>query len=195
MQKKEHLIFVISGPSGSGKTSVIEKLLTLDPHLCVSVSATTRPKRPLEQEGKDYYFMTSEEFEVHDFAEQAAVYGHSYGTLKSEIERLQREGCTILFNKDYQGLQNLKKYYDVIGIFIRPPSLEILAKRLQARQQDSEEVIKQRLEAAERTLKEALYYDYVVVNDDLDACVQTVYGFIQKERKCQHADGQSGREG
>lgn len=179
MQKS--LIIVISGPSGCGKTSVIEKLLMLDPrHLRVSVSATTRPKRPLEQDGKDYYFMTQAEFKTHDFVEQAEVYGHYYGTLKSEIERLRLEGCAILFNKDYQGLQNLKQHYDVTGIFIKPPSLAVLEERLQKRQQDSAEIIQQRLAAAERTMQEAVYYDHVVVNDDLDECVKAVYALIMQ---------------
>lgn len=182
MQKKERLIVIISGPSGSGKTSVIEKLLTLDPYLRVSVSATTRPKRPLEVDGKDYYFMTEEEFQTHAFAESAKVYGYSYGTLTSEIDRLRQEGCDILFNKDYQGLQNLKKNYKVIGIFIMPPSLEVLHDRLQKRQQDSTDVIRQRLDAAERTMKEAEYYDHVVINDDLDECVRAVYDIIQQAR-------------
>ncbi len=177
MQK--NLIIVISGPSGCGKTSVIEKLLAFDPYLRVAISATTRPKRPLEVDGKDYYFMTAAEFKTHDFAEQAEVYGHNYGTLKSEIDRLRLEGYHILFNKDYQGLQNLKKNYDVIGIFIKPPSLEVLAQRLQKRQQDSAQVIQGRLAEAERTLEEAVYYDHVVVNDDLDACVQVVYKIIK----------------
>lgn len=181
-QNKERLIFVISGPSGCGKTSVIEKLLTLDSHLRVSVSATTRPKRPLEIESKDYYFMTTKEFEKNDFVEQATVYGYSYGTLKSEIERLRLEGCDILFNKDYQGLQNLKKHYNTKGIFIHPPSLEVLTRRLQKREQDSPEVIKQRLAEAERTLKEAFYYDHAVINDDLDVCVKEVYDVIQQAR-------------
>jgi guanylate kinase len=179
---KEHLMFVISGPSGSGKTSAIEKLLSLDPHLRVSVSATTRPKRPLEQDGKDYYFMTPEEFKTHEFAECAEVYGHSYGTLKSEIHRLHQEGCDIIFNKDYQGLQNLKKHYDVIGVFIKPPSLEVLQQRLKKREQDSPEVIQQRLEAAEHTMKEAHHYDHSVVNNNLDECVQAVYDIIQQAR-------------
>lgn len=175
---KKRLIIVISGPSGCGKTSVIEKLLTLDSHLRVAISATTRPKRPLEEDGKDYYFMTEAEFKTHNFAEQAEVYGHYYGTLKSEIEHLRQEGCDILFNKDYQGLQNLKKHYDVISIFIKPPSLEILAQRLTARKQDSKEVIQKRLAEAERTLQEAMHYDHVVVNDDLDTCVQEIYHLI-----------------
>lgn len=182
MQKAKGLIIVISGPSGSGKTSVIEKLLLLDPHLRVSVSATTRPMRPLEVEGKDYYFMTEDEFKKHDFAESAKVYSHFYGTLKSEIGRLREGGCDILFNKDYQGLQNLKKYYDVVGVFIMPPSLKVLRDRLQKRQQDSAEVIQQRLAEAERTIKEAQYYNYVVTNDDLDQCVQAVYSIIQQAR-------------
>ena len=186
MQKTTRLIFVISGPSGSGKTSVIEKLLALDPSLRVSVSATTRSPRPLEVEGQDYYFMTTEEFENllrHDgLAEHAVVYGNYYGTLKSEIEKLQQEGCDILFNKDCQGFQNLKKHYDVVGIFIKPPSLEVLQQRLQNRQQDSEEVIQKRLEAAEQTLKEAPHYDHTVINDDLSICTQEIYAIIQKSR-------------
>lgn len=182
LKNKERLIFVISGPSGSGKTSVIEKLLMLDSHLRVSVSATTRPKRPLEIEGTDYYFMTTEEFKTHDFAEQAEVYGYFYGTLKSEIQRLRLEDCDILFNKNYQGLKSLKKYYNVISVFITPPSLEVLAQRLKKREQDSEAVIKQRLATAEHTLRETSYYDHVVVNDDLDACVQAVYGIIREAR-------------
>ncbi len=182
MQKTERLIIVISGPSGSGKTSVIEKLLSLDSRFRVAVSATTRPKRPLEVEGKDYYFMTPEEFNTHDFAEQAVVYGHSYGTLKSEIDRLHLEGCDILFNKDYQGLQNLRKNYDVIGIFIMPPSLEILRQRLQRRAQDSAEIIQKRLDAAEYTMKEAPYYNDTVINDNLDRCAQEVYSIIQQKR-------------
>lgn len=186
MQKTERLIVVISGPSGCGKTSVIDKLLALDSHLRVAISATTRAKRPLEEEGKDYYFMSSEQFKNHlnqgDFAEYAFVYGHFYGTLKSEIQRLCSDGCDILFNKDYQGLQNLKKHYAVIGLFIAPPSLDTLRQRLQTRGQDSEEIIRKRLEAAEKTLNEAHYYDHIVVNDDLDVCVRAIYDIIQEER-------------
>jgi len=186
MQKKENLIFVISGPSGSGKTSVIDKLLENDSLLRVAVSATTRPKRPLEIDGKDYYFMSKKNFEKHleqkNFAEHACVYGNFYGTLKSEIEKIGQAGCDLLFNKDYQGLQNLKKHYKIIGIFIKPPSLSVLKERLENRNQDSQEIIQRRLEAAEKTLKDASFYDYVVINDNLESCTQEICQIIKKAR-------------
>ncbi len=187
-QNAKNMIIVISGPSGSGKTTIIEALLKRDSKLCTAISVTTRPQRPGEINGKDYYFLSSSDFEKHlnqkEFIEHAVVYGNSYGTLKSEVQRLANQGCDIVFNKDYQGLLNLRQHHtNILSIFIAPPSLEELEKRLRARKQDPEDTIQKRLAEAKKTMEEAQSYGNVIVNDDLNQCIEKVEQIIQKHRK------------
>lgn len=180
-------IFVISGPSGSGKHAIIKELLLKDPRLVLSVSATTRPARPGEANGKDYYFLSPEEFsrkiENNEFVEWAQVHGHRYGTLRTELLRHVESGKDVILQVDVQGMHGLKKAnLDTTTIFIVPPSLEELRKRLNKRGTESEEALAVRLANAQQELSAQKDYDYVVVNDVLPKAVEEVYRIIEETR-------------
>ena len=177
---------VISGPSGVGKSSFVEQLLAADLNLEYSVSATTRARRPHETEGREYLFLTREEFrrriEAGDFVEWAEVHGEQYGTLKSEIERRLAKGRNVLLDIDVQGGMAVRKVYeDGVFIFVLPPSMESLEERLRGRGTDPDERIKVRLENARREIELGKKYDYAVVNDDLDLALRRVVAIITAE--------------
>ena len=181
-------VVVISGPSGAGKSSFVKALLSGNGgDLVYSVSATTRPKRAHEVEGKDYFFLTRDEFqrrvEGGDFVEHAQVHGEMYGTLRSQIERVLESGRNVLLDVDVQGGKSVRRVYpDAVLIFVLPPSLEDLEERLRARGTDSEDRIQVRLENAEREMQEMREYDYAVVNDDLETATRKVLAIVEAER-------------
>lgn len=180
-------VIIISAPSGTGKGTIIARLMAEHPELRLrfSISATSRPPRGQEQHGREYYFFSPEEFRAHieaaDFLEYEEVYkDRYYGTLKSEVERISLEQGHVIFEVDYVGALNIKRAYQeqALAIFIKPPSLSELRRRLEARATDSPEIIEERLNKAEQELSFADQFDLSVVNDDLEVCVQSVYEAI-----------------
>ncbi|MEO1967132.1 MAG: guanylate kinase [Sphingomonadaceae bacterium] len=182
------LMFILSSPSGAGKTTISRMLLAADDELKLSVSVTTRPPRPGEIEGVHYHFVDDAEFdrlvEEDDFYEWAPVFGYRYGTPKGRIRAALKDGQDFLFDIDWQGTQQLyqKDQQDVVRVFILPPSLPELRRRLEARQTDSAEVIESRMERARAEISHWDAYDYVVINDDVDACFAKVREILQAER-------------
>ena len=177
---------VISGPSGVGKSSFVQQLLAADLNLEYSVSATTRIRRPHETDGRDYLFLTREEFrrriDAGEFVEWAEVHGEQYGTLRSEIERRLAKGRNVLLDIDVQGGMAVRKVYqDGVFIFVLPPSLASLEERLRGRGTDPDERIRVRLENARREIELGKAYDYAVVNDDLDLALNRVVAIITAE--------------
>ena len=171
-------VIVFSAPSGAGKTSIVKHILDFLPELSFSTSATTRAKRHGEVNGKDYHFMTVEDFkkgiENNDFLEWEEVYaGTCYGTLKSEVERLWAEGRVAVFDVDVNGGRNIKRHFgaDALSIFVMPPSVEVLEQRLRSRGTESEEAIAKRLGRSAEELKQAPQFDVTIVNDDLPRAV------------------------
>ncbi len=182
------LMLILSSPSGAGKTTIARKLLKRDPEIAMSVSVTTRPMRPGEVAGKDYHFVDQDQFDRmvadNDFFEWAPVFGHCYGTPKAEIRAGLKTGRDYLFDIDWQGTQQLyqKAESDVVRVFILPPSLEELRSRLVGRNTDSAEVIADRMARAQAEISHWDGYDYVVVNDDVDACYAKVREILEAER-------------
>ncbi|MBU6266031.1 MAG: guanylate kinase [Sphingomonadales bacterium] len=181
-------MFILSSPSGTGKTTIARRLLSEDAEISLSVSATTRPPRPGEIDGKDYHFVTDAQFDQmvaeDDFYEWAYVFGNRYGTPKSHIRAGLKEGQDYLFDIDWQGTQQLyqKDAQDVVRVFLLPPSIEELRRRLTGRGTDSAEVIAGRMERARAEISHWDGYDYVIVNDDIDACFAKVQGILESER-------------
>lgn len=180
-------LIIFSAPSGSGKSTIINELLTKDLNLAFSVSATSRAPRGKEQHGVEYYFLSPETFHEHirkdEFLEYEEVYqGCYYGTLKAPIEELLKEGKNVVFDVDVVGGVNIKKYYGnrALSIFIQPPSIEELRKRLTARSTDAPEVIEKRIAKAEYELGFANQFDIIVVNDDLEKAVQETHKLVKE---------------
>jgi guanylate kinase len=182
------LMFILSSPSGAGKTTISRMLLEQDRRLRMSVSATTRSPRPGEIDGRDYHFVDQAEFERRvregDFLEWAHVFGHSYGTPKAEVKAGLKDGKDYLFDIDWQGTQQLyqKLERDVVRVFLLPPSIEELRRRLTSRGTDSAEVIAARMERAKAEISHWDGYDYVIVNDDIDICFAKVVQILAAER-------------
>jgi len=182
------LMLILSSPSGAGKTTVSRMLLAHDQHIRMSVSATTRPIRPGEVDGRDYHFVSEPAFaqmvEDGEFMEWAYVFGHSYGTPKSQIKAGLRAGHDFLFDIDWQGTQQLyqKAETDVVRVFLLPPSIDELRRRLTGRGTDSAEVIADRMARAQAEISHWDGYDYVVVNDDIDRCFAKVVQILAAER-------------
>lgn len=171
-------LVIFSAPSGSGKTTIVKELLKRFPRFEFSISATSRAPRGNEQHGVDYYFLSHDEFrervERNEFVEWEEVYaGTCYGTLRSEIDRIWAKGNIILFDVDVMGGINLKRKFgdEACSIFIMPPSVEELERRLRGRGTDSEEVIQKRIAKAEFELSKSVEFDHTVVNDQLDIAV------------------------
>ena len=185
---KRGLMLVLSSPSGAGKTSICKKLLQQDTGLVLSVSATTRKKRPGEVEGKDYQFLSTQEFESRinksQFLEHARVFGNYYGTPAQLVERTLKSGVDVLFDIDWQGTQQLKARagQDLVSVFILPPSIKELEKRLFKRAQDTSEVVASRMSKSASEMSHYPEYDYVVINHDLDKSVQQVQSILCAER-------------
>ena len=179
MQQGKLVIF--SAPSGSGKTTIVRHLVAKMPDkLAFSISATSRPRRGAEENGKDYHYLSGEEFKskikAGDFLEYEEVYaGTYYGTLRSEVERIWAEGKNVIFDIDVQGGLNLKHQFkdQALAVFVMPPSIKILEERLQLRQTDSPESIALRVEKAEKELQTAKLFDCFILNEDLEkACAE-----------------------
>lgn len=181
------LLIVLSGPSGVGKGTVCQALFRRDKDTVLSVSATTRQPRPMDVDGQTYHFLSKEEFlarrEQGDFLEWAEVYDNFYGTLRSEVERLQNAGKNVVLEIDTQGAMNIKKTCpDSVSVFIMPPSLEELRSRIVGRGTESPEVLALRLSKAEAEMEMAQYYDCVLVNDDVERTAAELMEFIREER-------------
>ena len=178
---------LFSAPSGCGKTTIIRELMQWFDCFDFSISATSRQPRGQEQDGRDYYFLSREEFmrrvDKGDFLEWEEVYqGTCYGTLKSEISRIWDAGRVIVFDVDVNGGCNIKRYFgdDALSIFVMPPSLEVLEQRLRSRGTDSEEAIVKRLGRSAEELKQAPQFDVTIVNDDLQRAVAEARAVIEK---------------
>lgn len=179
MQTTSNKMVIFSAPSGSGKTTIVKKILQEARYnLTFSVSACSRPKRPNETNGKDYHFLTIEDFRQkianNEFVEWEEVYKNQfYGTLKSEIERIWKNGKNVVFDVDVVGGLNIKKQYpEALAIFIKPPSIEELSNRLINRQTETAETLKKRLEKAQTELGYANKFDTIIVNDKLDIAIE-----------------------
>lgn len=182
------LMFILSSPSGAGKTTLSRMLLAKDSEIKLSVSATTRPPRPGEIDGVHYHFVTPDRFQTmideDDFYEWAEVFGHRYGTPKGMIRAGLKEGQDFLFDIDWQGTQQLyqKDQQDVVRVFILPPSIEELHRRLKGRATDSADVIAARMERARAEISHWDGYDYVIINDDVNVCFAKVCAILEAER-------------
>ena len=179
---------MLSSPSGAGKTSIARSLLTRDKEINMSVSATTRPRRPGEAEGKDYYFVDEEKFKTDInkglFLEYARVFDHYYGTPLGLVQKFLSSGCDVLFDIDWQGTQQIKAKArdDLVSIFVLPPSTAELEKRLITRAQDSAEVVAGRMARAADEMSHYPEYDYIIVNHDLDQSIDAVHTILKAER-------------
>lgn len=178
---------IVSAPSGAGKTTIVKHLLKVIPQLEFSISACSRSNREGETDGKDYYFITQDDFRLKisrdEFVEWQEVYpGSYYGTLKSEMDRIWSLGKTPIFDVDVVGAVNLKKYFGDagLGIFIHPPSIEELEHRLIKRGTESEETLHKRLDKAAYELTFAIHFDRIIVNDDLEAKCHEIAGMVRK---------------
>lgn len=182
------LLFVLSSPSGAGKSTIARKLLAADDHIAMSVSATTRPIRPGEVDGVDYHFVNEQAFKKMAgdgaFLEWAHVFGHRYGTPRGPVDESLAAGQDVLFDIDWQGAQQLFQQAggDVVRVFILPPSMTELERRLRSRATDSDEVIAARMERAAAEIGHWDGYDYVLINRDLDACFEQVKTILVAER-------------
>ncbi|WP_334184379.1 guanylate kinase [Novosphingobium sp.] len=182
------LMLILSSPSGAGKTTIARMLLEHDPHIRNSVSCTTRAPRPGEVDGKDYHFVSQAEFDrmadEGEFLEWATVFGHSYATPKAQVKAGLKDGQDYLFDIDWQGTQQLyqKLERDVVRVFLLPPSIDELRRRLTGRGTDSMDVIAARMERARSEISHWDGYDYVVVNDDITQCFDKVEQILYAER-------------
>ena len=186
-------LVIISAPSGTGKSTLINRLRAEHPDLRLrfSVSATSRPPRGEERDGVEYYFFSQADFEAKikqgEFLEYEEVYsGRYYGTLRSEVERCFQAGDNVIFDVDYVGAQNIKRAYgsSALSIFIKPPSIEELRRRLLGRSTDSPEVIEERVAKAAEVLLHADRFDRVLINDDLEDCYQKLYQLVSSFLAC-----------
>ena len=186
--KNKGVMLVLSSPSGAGKSSICKALLNLDKNLFLSISSTTRKKRPNEISGKDYNFVTVEAFKEqlkkNNFIEHAKVFDNFYGTDKLLVESKINEGKDLLFDIDWQGAQQLREKMreDIVSVFILPPSKSELEQRLKNRGQDDDEVVKKRMDGASSEITHWAEYDYVIINKNLEESVNTVLGILKAER-------------
>lgn len=186
--RRRGLMLVMSSPSGAGKTSISRSVMRAEPELAMSISVTTRPRRPAEVDGRDYHFITTERFkamvENGELLEHAIVYGNAYGTPKAPVEAALAEGRDVLFDIDWQGAQQLREAAgdDMVGIFILPPSTAELAARLRTRAQDSEATVRYRLAQVANDVTHWPEYDYVLINQELANSVAAVRAILAAER-------------
>lgn len=187
-RRRRGLLIVLSSPSGAGKTSISRMLLGADGDITMSISATTRPQRPGEVEGVDYHFVDDAEFDrlidSGEFVEWAPVFGYRYGTPKAPVKEALRDGRDILFDIDWQGTQQLHSAMgeDLVRIFILPPSMPELERRLRERGTDPEPVVADRMRRAAAEISHWAEYDYVLVNADMEKCLAKVQTIVAAER-------------
>jgi guanylate kinase len=187
-RRRRGLLIVLSSPSGAGKSTISRMLLDSDAEVTMSVSATTRPKRPGERDDLDYHFVAEPEFDrmiaANEFVEWAHVFGHRYGTPKAPVKAALRQGRDILFDIDWQGARQLEPDFGehLVTIFLLPPSMEELERRLRARGTDSEQVIGDRMRRAADEIDHWAEYEYVLVNRDMDECLEQVRSIVTAER-------------
>ena len=186
---RKGLLLILSSPSGAGKSTLARRLMDWDPTLRFSVSATTRAPRPGEQDGREYYFKTRPEFEAMvesgEMLEHAEVFGNLYGSPKGPVENAMAEGRDTLFDIDWQGGQQIRSSSlarNVVSIFVLPPSIAELDRRLRGRAQDSEEVIAGRMAKSRDEISHWAEYDYVIVNRDIDAAFGELVTILKAER-------------
>ena len=182
------IMVVLSSPSGAGKTTLTRKLLKENPDMTMSVSGTTRQPRPGEVEGEDYYFISKTTFskmvDQDDFLESAKVFDNFYGTPRAPVEQALSEGRDVVFDIDWQGAQQLTQAAadDLVKIFILPPNMRELEKRLRTRAQDSDEVISNRMAKSENEISHWAEYDYVIVNEDIETAMNELRIIVAAER-------------
>ncbi|MBY8975620.1 guanylate kinase [Rhodobacteraceae bacterium NNCM2] len=188
-RERRGIMFILSSPSGAGKSTITRRLLEKDPAFTLSVSATTRPKREGEVEGVHYYFVDKKEFsrmvEAGEMLEHATVFGNSYGTPRAPVEATLAEGRDILFDIDWQGAQQIGAsdlVQSVVKVFILPPSINELERRLRERAADSDTAIEKRMSKARDEISHWAEYEYVLINDDLDQCLSQIETIIAAER-------------
>lgn len=191
-------LFVVAAPSGAGKSSLVNALLANEPSIRLSISCTTRAPRPSEKHGREYFFLSEQQFierqQRGEFLEHAKVHGNYYGTSRLTVEEQTRAGVDVLLEIDWQGAQQIRRQYrDAVGIFILPPSLATLEERLRKRAQDSEEVISQRLEAASGEIIHASEFEYVIINSEFEMALSQLTAIVQASR-CRLPQ-QAGRNG
>ncbi len=187
---RQGTLYVVAAPSGTGKTTLVKALIEALPGITVSISHTTRPQRPAELEGVNYYFIAEDRFQQmidhHDFLEHATVFNYHYGTSRSWVVNTLAQGIDVILEIDWQGCEQIQHLFpECISIFILPPSLSDLAKRLRNRAQDSAEVIKQRLADARETVSRIHYFNYVVMNADFDTATHDLMAIVQANRLLQ----------
>jgi len=187
MFKHKNFLIVLSSPSGAGKTSISKQLVKNDKKIALSISCTTRTIRKGEKNKKDYFFLNKDEFnkmiDKNKLLEYANVFGNYYGTLKKEVLALTNKNKDVLFDIDWQGFQQLKQNeFDVVGIFILPPSKKELARRLDNRGRDTKEEVVNRMKLAQSEISHFLEYDYIVVNEKLEESVKNILSIIESER-------------
>lgn len=186
--KRRGILLVLSSPSGAGKTTITRALVRRDRGLKLSISATTRPRRKGEVDGKHYHFVDQRRFDAMvqngELLEHAAVFGHSYGTPRAPVMAAIEGGRDIISDVDWQGTQQMKARMrgDLVSIFILPPSMAALEKRLKTRAQDSGEVVRARMAESSEEMSHWAEYDYVIVNRDLEDSIDAVRGILQAER-------------
>lgn len=186
--KRRGLMLVLSSPSGAGKTTLSRRLLESDDNITMSVSATTRPPRPGEENGKDYYFLSTEDFGIMrnkgEFLESAKVFDNYYGTPRAPVEQALSAGRDVLFDIDWQGTQQLNESAkgDLVKVFILPPSAQELERRLHTRAQDSAEVIARRMAKASDEISRYSEYEYIIVNDDPEKAFGELQAILRAER-------------
>ncbi|HEX4096785.1 MAG TPA: guanylate kinase [Caulobacteraceae bacterium] len=189
LRPRRGLLLVISSPSGAGKTSLSRRLLAAHPELSLSISCTTRAPRQGEQDGREYHFVTQDRFDEmvrgQAFLEYADVHEHRYGTPRAAVEHALREGRDVLFDIDWQGAMSIAAGMgdDVVRVFILPPSMAELSRRLHARAQDAEDVIERRLGRAAGEIRMWAEYDYVLVNRDVDEAYTALDHIYEAERR------------
>ena len=185
--KREGVLYVISAPSGTGKTTLCKEIIDIFPNLRHSVSYTTRPPRTGEVHGRDYFFVGKDEFdrmvEAGEFAEWAEVHGNLYGTSLATLQENRTKGIDLILDIDCQGARQLKGCFrGGVYIFILPPSIEELRRRLNGRSSDSEEVIERRISNASGEIKEARWYDYIIVNDKFNEALEQLKSVLIAEQ-------------
>jgi guanylate kinase len=181
------LLFIVSAPSGAGKSSLVNAVLADDPRLALSISYTTRAPRPGEQHGREYFFVARDAFlamaAAGEFLESAEVHGNLYATSQTQIAAVRAGGRDVVLEIDWQGAQQVRRIFpDAIGIFILPPSVAELERRLRGRGQDSDEVIRRRLAAAAAEIGHAAEFDYVIINKDFDEARRDLAAVVRASR-------------